>query len=318
MSRYLAFDIGGTKIATGFVTLETGASPRVEAVHTVPTEAVRGGNDVLRRIVALAAARIDESDDITAVGIGSAGVVDPDTGTIVSSTDLMPDWAGQPLGAAVAAATGLPVAVVNDVVAHGLGEAVHGAGRGYARVLSVGVGTGIGGALIEDGRAVPGAHGVAGHIGHIVHGLGQGVRCSCGTQCGHVEPVASGTGIGTLYNLKKPAGAAPASDGKAVAELAAAGDPYATQILAMSARALGEALGGAANLLDPDAIVISGSVVRSGDVWWHALREGFADGAMALTAPTPLLDGRLGGDAPLVGAAVAASRRTDPACPAHP
>ena len=58
MARYLAFDIGGTKIATGFVTLEPGASPRVEDVHTMPTEAVRGGNDVLQRIVALAAARI--------------------------------------------------------------------------------------------------------------------------------------------------------------------------------------------------------------------------------------------------------------------
>ncbi len=47
MARYLAFDIGGTKIATGFVTLEPGASPRVEDVHTVPTEAVRGGASVI-------------------------------------------------------------------------------------------------------------------------------------------------------------------------------------------------------------------------------------------------------------------------------
>lgn len=308
MARYLTFDIGGTKIASGFVTFRGNDAPLIEDVRSVPTEAQRGGPDILRRLAAIAGERVREHDDVVGVGIGSAGVVDPVRGMIISSTDLIPDWTGQRLAEAVTQATALPVGVVNDVVAHGLGEAHYGAGRSHARVLSVGVGTGIGGAIVENGRALVGAHDVAGHIGHIAHGLGRGVRCSCGTMCGHIEPVASGTGIGTLYNLMKSVDAAPVYSGKEVSELAAAGNEFAMRVLTRSARALGEALGGAVNLLDPDAVVVSGSVALSGDIWWNALREGFTDSAMALTRAIPLLLGQLGGNAPLVGAAVAATQ----------
>lgn len=308
MATYLTVDLGGTKIATGFVTLDDAgqAAPVVEDLRSIPTEATRGGDDILRRLAALAADRVRERDGLAGVGIGSAGVVAD--GTIVSSTDLIPGWTGQYVARALAEATGLGVGMVNDVVAHGLGEAHHGAGRGHARVLSVGVGTGIGGAIIEDGRPVTGAHAVAGHIGHIAHGLGRGVRCSCGTLAGHIEPVASGTGLATLYNLMKDDAVAEVASGKDVSDLAAGGDAFAAEVIARSARALGEALGGAVNLLDPDVVVVSGSVASSGALWWDALRAGFADGAMALTRTIPLLPGELGGAAPLVGAAVAAAQ----------
>ncbi|WP_044091259.1 ROK family protein, partial [Bifidobacterium gallicum] len=80
-----------------------------------------------------------------------------------------------------------------------------------------------------------------------------------------------------------------------------------------------EALGGAVNLLDPDVVVVSGSVAESGALWWDALRAGFADSAMALTRAIPLLPGELGGAAPLIGAAVAAAQVIgEHACPQHP
>lgn len=307
MASYLAFDIGGTKIASGFVTLDA-AEPVIDDVQSIPTEAARGGADILRRLTELAQSRLAERSDIQGIGIGSAGVVDTERGAIIASTDLIPGWTGQELGTALFEATQLPTRVVNDVIAHGLGEAHYGAGRGHHRILSVGVGTGIGGAIIEDGHALAGAHSVAGHIGHIAHGLGQGVRCSCGTTCGHIEPVASGTGIGTLYNLMKSADMPAVNNGKDVSKLAASGDEFAATVIQRSARALGEALGGAANLLDPNAIIISGSVAYSGEIWWEALREGFTDSAMALTREIPLIAAQLGDAAPLVGAAVAATQ----------
>lgn len=179
-------------------------------------------------------------------------------------------------------------------------------------MLSIGVGTGIGGAIVVDGALFTGAHGVAGHAGHVPSALGRGFLCSCGTLEGHIEPVASGTGLKDLYNRRcEEAGDEnlPAADGAEVAARAAAGEELARRTLTDSARALGECVGGMGNLIDPDVIVVSGSVVKAGPIWWDALRAGFADSALALVKPTPLVEGELGGAAPLIGAAAAVHRR---------
>ncbi|EPI54355.1 ROK family protein, partial [Gardnerella vaginalis] len=65
----------------------------------------------------------------------------------------------------------------------------------------------------------------------------------------------------------------------------------------------GECVAGMANLIDPDVIVLSGSVVEAGDIWWNAMRSGFEDSALTLIKNTPILKGQLGGSAPLIGAA---------------
>lgn len=322
---YLAFDIGGTKIATGFVTLpadDAGPDAAPVTVHerAIPTEASRGGDDIRERLVRLAADQLawaaDEGVAVAGVGIAAAGVPDTETGVIVSATDILPGWAGQRIYDAFAAVADLPVTMVGDVGAHGLGEAGFGAGRGGRIVLSIGVGTGIGGAIVVDGRLFTGAHGVAGHAGHVPAALGRGFLCSCGTTDGHIEPVASGTGLRDLYNRRRERAASasgdapqPALDGADVARRAAAGETLAVSTLADSARALGACIGGMANLIDPDVIVVSGSVVKAGPIWWQALRDGFADSALALVRSTPLVEGTLGGDAPLIGAALAEHRR---------
>lgn len=147
---------------------------------------------------------------------------------------------------------------------------------------------------------------MAGHAGHVVSALGAGVPCSCGSVEGHVEPVASGTGLATLYNMR--AGGEPVRNGGDVAALAADGDALASSVIEDSARALGACIGGMANLVDPDGIVVSGSVVNAGPVWWDALRDGFARSALPLLRDVRIREGELGGDAPLIGAAVASRR----------
>ena len=304
---YLAFDIGGTKVASGFVTLPANANagadgrPEVTDRCEIPTEAARGGEDLKNRIVAFAVRQLERAEAegvaIAGVGIAAAGVPDSETGEIVSATDILPGWRGQRIG---------------DVGAHGLGEATYGAGRGRGVVLSIGVGTGIGGAIVVDGALFTGAHGVAGHAGHVPSALGRGFLCSCGTLEGHIEPVASGTGLKDLYNRRCEEASdenLPAADGAEVAARAAAGEELARRTLTDSARALGECVGGMGNLIDPDVIVVSGSVVKAGPIWWDALRAGFADSALALVKPTPLVEGELGGAAPLIGAAAAVYRR---------
>ena len=91
----------------------------------------------------------------------------------------------------------------------------------------------------------------------------------------------------------------------------AAGEPLAVRTIEDSARALGECVGGMGNLIDPDVIVVSGSVAKAGPLWWNALRAGFEDSALQLVRSTLLVKGELGGSAPLIGAAAAARRHME-------
>ena len=330
-STYLAFDIGGTKIAYGLVTLpelscsknianteniadtvDTAncAIPFVQDYGSIPTEASKGGEDIKNRLVAKAKQILEEAQKngitISGIGIAAAGVPNSKTGEIVAATNILPGWRGQRIYDACKNVTDVPVYMIGDVGGHGLGEAIYGAGRGKSIVLSVGIGTGIGGAIIINGKLFTGAHSVAGHAGHVVSDLGVGFDCSCGAHAGHIEPVASGTGLATLYNRDLPEGVHPAQNGYEVCVYANEGQPHAKETLARSAKALGECVAGMANLIDPDVIVLSGSVVEAGNIWWDAMRAGFEDSALALVKNTPILKGKLGGTAPLIGAAFAA------------
>ena len=190
----VAVDIGGTKIACGLVTLG-GDAPVIEKVQKVPTEAMEGGAHVLATVLDQVKAAIERADEKpVGVGISSAGVVNPRNGDITFANELMPGWGGTHLGAEVTAATGLPCRVLNDVHAHALGEARWGGGRDKKSCLVAAVGTGIGGAFVEHGKIMLGAHDEAGHIGHVCCPAAADVPCSCGAT-GHLEPIAAGPGI---------------------------------------------------------------------------------------------------------------------------
>ena len=306
MSRtVIAVDIGGTKIACGLVVLGEGA-PVVDSVVKVPTEAMKGGEHVLATVLAQVKAAIERAGEKPeGVGISSAGVVNPRNGDITFANELMPGWGGTRLGAEVTAATGLPCRVLNDVHAHALGEARWGGGRDKKSCLVAAVGTGIGGAFVEYGKIMLGAHDEAGHIGHVCCPAAAGVPCSCGAT-GHLEPIAAGPGIIREYvrlggDAEKPDGTP--MDGAEIDRRAAAGDEAAKAAEARAGRALGEVLGSMCNMLDPDVVILSGSVAQCGPDWSEAMNEAFKGQAMPPVATTPIVGGELGGDAPLVGAA---------------
>lgn len=301
----VAVDIGGTKIACGLVTLG-GDKPVIEKVEKVPTDAPKGGQHVLETVIEQVKAAIGRADGpVAGVGISSAGVVNPRNGDITFANELMPGWGGTHLAAEVTAATGLDCRVLNDVHAHALGEARWGGGREAASCLVVAVGTGIGGAFVERGQIMLGAHDEAGHIGHVCCPAAVGVPCSCGATA-HLEPIAAGPGIIREYvrlggdELK--ADGSP-MDGAEIDVRAAAGDEHAKAAEARAGRALGEVLGSMCNMLDPTCVILSGSVVQCGPNWSDALKAGFAEQAMPPVATTPIVGGELGGEAPLVGAA---------------
>ncbi|MCH3968680.1 MAG: ROK family protein [Atopobiaceae bacterium] len=304
-TKVVALDIGGTKIACGIVDLG-GDVPLVGSVEKVPTDALRGGAAVLSRVIDLAKAVLSTAGgDVAGIGVSSAGVIDPRSGDVTFANDLMPGWGGTHLAAELSGACGVPVRVMGDVHAHAFGEARWGAGRDLGSCLVVAVGTGIGGAFVERGTIMLGAHDVAGHVGHVSCLEAKGIPCSCG-RSGHLEPIASGPGIVAAYVAASGTSCRPDGmpiGGAEVSRLADAGDPSAVSAEERAGRALGGVLGSLCNTLDPAGIILSGSVAQSGRVWHEALAEGFASQAMDPVAATPILEGALGGDAPLVGAA---------------
>lgn len=305
-TRVVAIDIGGTKIASALVTLEAGSKPRVELYDKIATEADQGGAHVLARAVASARRVIDASGgELAGIGVSSGGVIDPKTGDVTYANDMMPGWGGTHLGAELEHAFGLRTRVLNDVHAHAVGEARWGAGAGAHSCLVVAVGTGIGGAFVERGAIMLGAHNEAGHIGHVCCADAAGIPCQCGAT-GHLETIACGPGIIARY--VELGGDATLADGTPIggAEIdrrAAAGDERARSAEARSGHAIGEVLGSLTNMLDPTCIILSGSVAQCGDAWHDAMAEGWSGSVMPPCAATPIVSGDLGGGAPLIGAA---------------
>lgn len=305
MTYILAADLGGTKIASAVVNTAEGT---VAANYSRPTPASEGSVAVVAAIIealshAKDAAKAEGITQIQAIGISAAGVINPQRGTVISATDLIKGWAGTELAKQVKAAFNTEVFVLNDVHAHALGEATLGAGKDYSSILAAAVGTGMGGGLVIGGQVQFGAHYAAGHIGHLPHPLAAGLTCSCGAT-GHIETVASGSGQVELYNRDKPANLPRAQSGREITERALKGEAWATQVIYDSGYALGQTLAGICNLADPQAIIVSGSVTHSGKQWWQAVTAGFQADALTPVKNTSLISGTLGGNAPLIGAAI--------------
>ena len=124
------------------------------------------------------------------LGVSVTGPVDPATGRLFTPPNTDSNLAGLDLGADLARSTGLDVRVDRDTNVAALGEHAFGAARGVANFVYMTVSTGVGGAVMLDGRLLRGVDGVAGEIGHIsVDRVGP--SCGCGRR-GCLEAIASG------------------------------------------------------------------------------------------------------------------------------
>ena len=292
----VAVDVGGTKIACAVVRYENAdAAPIILSKRSIPTDAQQGGEVVLARILDLVddvrAEALSHGETIVGVGVATAGRVDVNTGNIAFANEIMPGWSGQPLGDALRERFEYPSAVLGDVQSHALGEARWGAARGAQTAVVMAPGTGLGGGIVCHGKIVRGKHGFAGEIGSTMNTLDAGD--------GNLESVAAGSGIEARY---AEAGGEPV-DGAEISRRAAADEPLAHHIIMQAGIALGEAIAGITNLLDPDMVVIGGSVPKAGTRWRAAVQEGFERQIPPAQRGLPILAAELGDHAPLVGAA---------------
>ncbi|MCC6191123.1 MAG: ROK family protein [Anaerolineales bacterium] len=246
-----------------------------------------------------------------AVGVSFGGPVEYSTG-VVRLSHHVPGWENKPLRRIIADAFGAPAFVDNDANLGAIGEHRFGAGQGYDSLLYITVSTGVGGGWVLNGRPWRGHDSMAGEFGHTVVDP-NGPPCVCGGR-GCVERLAAGPMIArrarewlsaeperdtALRRLVKHDLAA--IDAQAVAQAAARGDEMAWEALAASARALGQAIGNAANLVNPQRFVLGGGVTKSGARYWDAIRASARSAAMP-EVHFDIVPAHLGDDAPLWGA----------------
>ncbi|MEV4545990.1 ROK family protein [Micromonospora echinaurantiaca] len=292
-----ALDIGGTKTAAAIV---TGRGEILDRV-TAATPGRAGASAVLDTAAGLVEQLRTRSagTPVRALGVGSAGVIDHRSGRVLSATDVLTGWAGTDLRGTLRRRLGLPVTVINDVHAHALGEARHGVAAGRDTVLYVAVGTGVGASFVVGGTVLAGAHSAAGHAGHQPSPHAGSLPCTCGGQ-GHLEAIAAGPGLAGEYARRT---GRPVDDLRSVAARAEDGDETARDVVALGGAAVGSAVGGLVNLLDPHAVVVGGGVTGLGAPWWQALRDAVRRETLPSLADVPVLASALGPDAPLLGAA---------------
>ncbi|MFC3502147.1 ROK family protein [Micromonospora krabiensis] len=288
--RVVGLDIGGTKTVAALVDPAGVVLDRRRA----PTPARSGPTAVLDTAARLAADLLPAAG-AGPVGVGTAGTVDPATGTIRYATDSLPGWTGTPVAEELAHRLDRPVRVTNDVHAAALGECWVGAGRDSTDVLLVAVGTGLGGAVVRDGRVETGARGGAGAVAHLPVPGAERLRCGCG-RYGHLEAVASGTGLAAAYAEET----GERLSGRTVAERAAAGEPTAARVVERAGSALGRALAGLVALLDPVTVLVAGGAAGA---LLPAASTAYTADLPAAWAHVPLRPAGLGEDAVAVGAA---------------
>ncbi len=286
----IGVDVGGTKATV----IRLGADGSAQTRASVETPAddiaalVRTVRDAVRSIW---------TSNVGAIGIGAAGLVEAGTGVVRYSPNIA--WRDVDLGA-LFQGLGVPVFVDNDCTTAAFGELRAGAGLGVNDFLYVGVGTGIGGGIVADGRVVRGAHGFAAEIGHIIVQPG-GITCGCGQQ-GCWETVASGSAIDRLGAARLGAG----TDARAVVAAARTGDAIGIDILDTVGARLGSGIAGLVNVLDPALVVVGGGAAAgAGELLLGPARAAAAEAieGVAHRPAVPIVPAALGPDGAAVGAA---------------
>jgi glucokinase len=323
MARYGGIDLGGTKIQA--VVVDEAHEVLGAARH--PTPATGGPADVTLAMVGAVREALDVAGigagELSAIGVGSPGVVDDAAGTVTSARNL-PDWEGTyPLGEKLETALDAPVTLSNDVNVATQAEFVLGAGKPFRSILGVFWGTGVGGGIVLDGQLWEGRGG-AGEIGHVVV-KSDGRRCPCG-RIGCMEAYAGRGAMEerarekvkdgdktVLFDIMAERGK-PRLSSSVWARALDRNDKLAHHLVDRAVDAIGVAVASTLNLLDVEAVVIGGGLgLRLGDPYVERIRAAMMPHLFADHRPPEVLLAALGDLGGAIGATLLAAGKA----PAH-
>ncbi len=285
-AEVIGIDLGGTAIKLGRFRKD-GTCLQSLSVATpqpaTPTAVVE--------VMVEAIAQLNGDRNVIAIGVGTPGPTDA-VGRIAKIAINLEGWRDVPLADILEAKTGFPTVIANDANCAGLGEAWLGAGRRFSNLILLTLGTGVGGAIILDGKLFTGHQGAAGELGLITLNP-DGPMCNSGNR-GSLEQYVS------VQAIRRRTGKEPAELGVMAKE----GDEFALEFWESYGRDLGAGLASLIYVLTPEAIVIGGGVSASAEFFFPtALTEIERRVLLSSRAGLHLLAAELGNQAGMVGAA---------------
>lgn len=277
MKKYsIGIDLGGTKILIALVDRETG-----EVLHHVKkkTKKDKGPKNIIKKMLEGIDELLEESgktlDDISSIGVGAAGQIDRQNGILIVAANL--DCYDLNIKGILSEKFNIPVFVGNDVEIAAIGEQKFGAGKGCDDFVCVFVGTGVGSAIIKDGKIITGATGTAGEIGHIIVDL-NGRQCSCGAH-GCLEAYASRSAIerrieGALKKGRKSCILDYLETGKSITssmiqKSIEREDELVLQCVTEASEYLSGGIASIINFVNPELVILGGGLIEAVDYFYQ-------------------------------------------------
>lgn len=264
MKTVIGIDLGGTNVRVAKVS-EDG---QILQVVTGSSYALEGTEKVMANLKSLIR-QIEGFNDVVGIGIGVPGPVDTVKGVMTMATNL-PGFENYPMAQEIEREFNLPTYVDNDANVAGLAEALVGAGKGYKIVYYITHSTGVGGALVADGKVISGKNGYAGEVGNIiVTNVGEKINH---LNVGAAENVFSGT---ALVKEAKEKLNPNITSAKAIFDLAKDGNDVAQKMIDDMAYHFAVLCSAIGHVVDPHVFVIGGGVTKSHELYFDKILENY-------------------------------------------
>ncbi|ACR79876.1 MULTISPECIES: ROK family protein [Kosmotoga] len=286
--KALGIDIGGTTIKAGIID-ETG---NLLLRKIVPTN--RSLMEQLKEIIRT----LMKNGNISCIGIGSAGRIDPQTGHVRFATTNLSNWSDVPLKTVIEDSFHLPTVVINDANAAAFGEwFLH--YRDTSSLVLLTIGTGLGGGIVINGRLVEGERGEAGEIGHVIlHSDGK--QCNCGKK-GCAEQYISMR----IIHEKVASSKGKSLDRFELIKAFNEKDPEVIKAVEEVCSDLAQVVDWIFNFIDPENVIVGGGIAELGEDFLKILRSKLAPYAKhSLYEPSNIKLAKTGNDAGIIGAAL--------------
>ena len=306
MKYCFGVDIGGTFVKLGLFTVDGELLDKWQ----IKTRREDNSSHILPDIAASLEEKLKEKEisreDVVGIGFGTPGPVTED-GVAVCPANL--DWENKPVAKELTELTGFPARGGNDVNVAGLGEMWRGGAKGYKNVVVVPIGTGLGAAIVVNGKIITGTRGAAGEVGHIHVDNEIQQSCGCGA-VGCVEQFSSATGLVRMAKKAIEESDEPTIlreleevTAKDVIDAAKAGDAVADKIFDKFCDYLGYSLAATAAVIDPEIFIIGGGVSKAGQILVDRVQGYFKKYAWPGIRGIEFALAELGNDAGIYGAA---------------
>lgn len=303
MQYAIGIDLGGTNIKYALVAEDA------HIIHEakVPTQADQGREVVIKNIENCCQNLLDYAREhhfkVAGIGIGTPGIID--NGLVLGGAENLPEWESLPLGGILSRRLNQPVFVDNDANMMGLGEVRSGHAQAISDAIFITVGTGIGGAMVLNGKLYGGHRNRGAELGHIIV-TQNGKPCGCGAT-GCLEAHASIPALIEDYQqlLQEAGKSIPAEvNGEVIVQGYQAKQPEAIQALNQHFDYLTTGITGFINIFSPQKVIIGGGISEAGPFYLSNIIERVNQLVMKETSVfTQIETAQLGNKAGFIGAA---------------